>query len=149
MQFEAESDPGKIRLELFVQSLAPDTAREQQEAIINRLLELSAEQDWIESEVHLAGDCVCSSTVAAETETGKFLLERHDMFEAWAAEHDLSLVGFRQRCVQSTITGTELTGVSFPRCCLAEFIDDDLRFVSPVSDAERQTTTVDDHLNRL
>jgi len=130
-----------LRLELFVRSLAPETARPQQETVIERLRDLADEV--ADTELYVTGDCVCPSTVAAETETGRFLLDRYEAFEEWADENGVELVGFRNRCVDSSITGETVTGIQFPRLTLAVFADDQLRFVAPAIRNGTETTVAD------
>ncbi|MFY4814749.1 HTH domain-containing protein [Haloarcula sp. AONF1] len=130
-----------LRLELFVRSLAPETARPQQEAVIERLRDLADEV--ADTELYVTGDCVCPSTVAAETETGRFLLDRYEAFEEWADESGVELVGFRNRCVDSSMTGETVTGIQFPRLTLAVFADDQLRFVAPAIRNGTETTVAD------
>jgi len=133
-EISAPVESDRIRLELFVRSLAPDTGRTYQDRVIEQLQELS-ESDRVESfDLYVCGDCVCPSTVAAETDTGQFLLDRFEGFEEWALQNDVELVGFERRCVQSSFRGEEVTGLRFPRICLAEFVDERVRFVAPSAD---------------
>lgn len=137
-----------LRAELFVRSLAPETARPEQERVIERLRGLERDGALAALDLHVAGDCVCPSTVAAETETGRFLLERFEAFEAWAADHGCALVGFEDRCVDSSLTGETVTGIRFPRLCLAVFDDEELLLVAPASDGEA-SVTVHEAVERL
>ncbi|QGA84083.1 HTH domain-containing protein [Halomicrobium sp. LC1Hm] len=134
---------GTIRVELFVRSLAPDTARGQQEAIIERLQRLEERGAVASVDLYVAGRCICPSTVAAETETGQFLLERFEAFSEWAASNDVALVGFRDRCVDSSLTGETVTGITFPRLCLSVYEGANLRFVAPIAGDGDQTTVSD------
>jgi hypothetical protein len=68
-----------LRLELFLRSLAPETARPQQEAVIERHRDF-ADDEVTETERYVTGDRVCPSTVAAKTETDRFLLDRYAAF---------------------------------------------------------------------
>lgn len=140
----AVTDATTRRAELFVRSLAPDTARAQQERIIARLRALDADGTLDDVTVHLAGDCVCPDSAAADTETGAFLLERVDQFERWAADHGVALEGFDRRCVDSSLSGETVTGIRFPRLCLAVFDADSLALVAPAA-----STTIDDALELL
>jgi len=128
------------RVELFVRSLAPETARQKQESIIERLRNLEANGTVGAMELHVVGDCVCPSTVAATTETGQFLLERFETFQQWADRNGVELVGFRDRCIDSSMTGETVTGITFPRLCLAVFDGDDCRFVAPVAGDDGEET---------
>lgn len=144
----AEHPTDTLRVELFVRSLAPETARSAQERILERLRELDRHGPLDGVDCYVAGDCVCPSTVAAETEIGQFLLDRIDAFETWAGEHGYELVGFDDRCVDSSMTGETVTGIRFPRLCLAVFGDDNLILVAPVADDETRLP-VDEAVRRL
>jgi len=135
------------RVELFLRSLAPETARAEQDDLIERLQWLEADGRLRTFEVHVCGACLCPSTAAADTDTGRFLLARFEQFESWAAERDRSLVGVRRRCVESSLAGDTVSGLSLPRMTLAEFVDGEVRFVAP--SAGSSTTTVRDRLDVL
>jgi len=129
-----------LRVELFVRSLAPDTARRQQEAVIERLQRLEERGAVASVDLTVAGQCICPSTVAAETETGRFLLERFEAFSEWASSNDVDLVGFQDRCVDSSLTGETVTGITFPRLCLSVYDGAELQFVAPVAGEGDETT---------
>ena len=135
------------RVELFVRSLAPETARAEQERVIERLGRLEERGRVRAVDVHVCGACICPSTAAAETEVGQFLLDRFERFESWAEDRGRSLVGFRRRCVDSMVAGETVTGVTFPRMTLAEFADGDLRFVAPSTNSG--TSTVMDRIDQI
>ena len=146
---DLEPGPGDDRrVELFVRSLAPETARQKQESIIERLRDLEANGTVDAMELHVVGDCVCPSTIAATTETGQFLLERFETFQQWADRNGVELVGFRDRCIDSSMTGETVTGITFPRLCLAIFDGADCRFVAPVA-GENTGETVPETVRRL
>jgi len=132
--------PSTLRVELFVRSLAPDTARRQQEAVIERLRRLEERGSLGSVELYVAGQCICPSTVAAETETGQFLLDRFEAFREWATSNDVDLAGFQDRCVDSSLTGETVTGITFPRLCLAVYDTTDLHFVAPIAGDDDETT---------
>jgi hypothetical protein len=131
------------RIELFCRSLAPSTGRERQERIVQWLRTLD-ERDRIRGfEVVLCGECVCPRAATADTEPGERLLDRYDAFRTWADETGRKLVGFEQRDTKSTLTGTTVTGIVFPRLTLAEYHEGKLTFVAPSRDASEQTTVAD------
>jgi hypothetical protein len=132
-----------LRLEPVVRSLAPETARPQQEAVIGQLQRLADSETVTATDVYVTGDCGCPSMVAAETETGQFLLERYETFESWTTANDVELVGFRNRCVDSSMTGETVTGIEFPRLCRAVYADETLLLVAPVVTDEGETTIAD------
>jgi hypothetical protein len=140
---ELVPEESTLRLELFVRSLAPDTARAQQEAIIERLQRLSEVELVDTTDIYVTGDCVCPSTVAAETQAGRFLLNRYAAFRSWAEQTDAELVGFREKCVDSSMAGGTVTGIRFPRLLIAVFADDTLQFVAPSTSNGIETTVID------
>lgn len=60
------------RVELYLRSLAPETARAEQDRIVERLRRLEEEGRVRALDVHVCGRCLCSSTAAAETDPGQF-----------------------------------------------------------------------------
>ena len=136
------------RAELFLRSLAPTDARDQQERVVERLRTLEAEGRVGTLDVRLCGECVCPESVTAETEPGRRLLDRHEAFRRWADDRDRELVGFERRDTESLLTGTRVTGIVFPRIVLAEYRDGDLTYVAP-SRTEQERTSVTDRLDAL
>jgi len=135
------------RVELYLRSLAPETARDEQDRVVERLRRLD-ERDCVRSvDINVTGTGVCESTAAAETDPGRFLLDRIDRFESWADAQDRTLCGFRRQCVDSSLVGDTVTGITFPRIALAEFVDGDLQFVAPSKGSA--VTTVPDRLDEL
>lgn len=53
------------RIEVFARSLAPDTARPQQDNLIRRLQRLETKGDIEAVDLYVSGGCVCESTAAA------------------------------------------------------------------------------------
>lgn len=145
VSIEYESDASSVsrRLELYVRSLAPSSARDHQESVVTRVQAL-ADSDAVDTtRLHITGDCVCPSAATARTERGRFLLDRVALFESWAATEDVELVGFERRDGAS-MTGEAITGIRFPRIVLAAFADDELEFVAPC-----RGTSVSDFLDSL
>jgi len=140
--------PTQPRVELFVRSLAPETARTSQETVIQTLRDLEKTGTLDSVEIHVAGECVCPSTAAAETDTGRFLLSRYETFTEWATSQNAELAGFRNRCVDSMLCGDTVTGISFPRLCMAVFDRNEIQLVAPVSD-DGETLSVEDVLTSL
>jgi hypothetical protein len=131
------------RIELFLRSLAPTDARDQQEQVLDSLQTLEADDQIKGFEVVLCGDCVCPSSATAETEVGERLLRRYRTFEEWADDHDRDLTGFDQQNISSLLTGTTVTGIVFPRIAIAEYRDGDLAFVAPSSNGVERTSVTD------
>jgi uncharacterized protein (DUF2342 family) len=130
---------------MYVRSLAPTDIRETQEQVFERLQELDAAGTLTEFEVVVCGEVVCPSSITAETEIGQRLLTRHRSARQWADDRNRKLVGFERRAANSTLAGTPVSGVSFPRMLLFEFRGDSLSFVAP-SRADTETTSVSDRL---
>lgn len=137
---------GPPRIELYVRSLAPTDIRDQQEAVLERLERLDTNDTIAEFEVVVCGETVCPSSVTADTEIGQRLLARHRAARQWAEDHDQELVGFEQHGTNTTIAGTTVTGVSFPRMLLFEFRANSLSFVAP-SQSDSETTSVAERLS--
>lgn len=135
------------RIELYLRSLAPDTARDEQDRVVERLRRLDERGCLRSVDVYVTGTGVCGSTAAAETDPGQFLLGRIDRFESWADEQDRSLCGFDKQCVDSSLIGETVTGITVPRIVLAEYVDGDLEFVAPSRGSA--VTTVADRLDQL
>ena len=143
----AADDSARHRVELLVRSLAPETGRRRQESVIERLQELETAGHIEALDVYLAGDCVCPDSAAAEREIGSFLLDRVEAFESWADEAGVTLVGFKRRCVESTLAGETVTGIRFPRLCLAVYSADRLELVAPATGDDG--TTIPEALDAL
>lgn len=131
------------RVELYVRSLAPTDTRQEQEQVVETLRELDEEGRIAGFEVVLCGDCVCPRSVTADTDVGEFLLRRYGTFERWADARDRDLVGFERLDTRSLLTGTDVTGIVFPRMTLAEYRDGDLTYVAPSSNGTEQTSVAD------
>lgn len=87
-----------------------------------------------------------SPSVAEETAVGRELRQRIKTFRAWAADQDMSIDSFFPRePVHSELTGESYTRIRLPTKALAEYIDGELRYVSPCNDGET-VSTVADHI---
>lgn len=138
-----------LRLELLVRSLSPDGAGCHPDAIVDRLDALEAEGSVDGYTVDVWGREVCPSRAAARTEVGRDALERLAAFERWARDAGPSVeLSFDVREVRSKLTDEAYTTITFPCVTLAEYVGDDLRFVSPCSDGETKYT-VSDRLDAL
>jgi len=132
-----------LEIELYIRSLAPTDIRDKQESVIERLDELDRANRIDSFEVILCGDCVCASLATAKTAVGKRLLDRFASFEEWSAERNRTLAGFTEQDTESTLSGTHITGVKFPRLALAEYRSGDLSFVAPSRNGSENTTVID------
>ena len=113
---QAIDDPPRV--ELYVRSLAPTDIRDRQEQVLERLTHLDSDDTITDFEVVVCGETVCPSSITAETDIGQRLLARHRTAKQWAEDRDRTLIGFDHHETNTTIAGTTITGVSFPRMLL-------------------------------
>lgn len=135
------------RLELYLRSLAPSTARLEQERVVERCQALDAAGDIAAFEIAVCGDCVCPRSATADTAPGRRLLDRYEEFQAWADERGRELESFEERDFDSVVADTRVTGVVFPRLTLAEYRDGALTFVAP-SARTGEVATVQERLHQ-
>lgn len=138
-QGESVVTDGRPRIELYLRSLAPAQGRRQQETVVERLRALDTDDRIRGFDVVLCGECVCPQSATAETDPGRRLLDSYERFADWADRTDRELVGFSRRDTTSLLTGTEVTGIVFPRVVLAEYRDGALSYVAP-SAGDEQTS---------
>lgn len=142
-------EPTHVSVELYVRSLTPDGPRPAIESIVVRLQRLDAAGAIDELAVQVTGRKVCPESATAATEPGQFLLERVASFHAWADRTGRSISSaFVRHEGVSGIDGSDHSGVTFPTMALAEYADDDLRFVSPAVEGAT-VHTVGDRLDVL
>jgi hypothetical protein len=144
-QTETDARESPPRVELYVRSLEPSEARDEQERVIERLRELDDEGRIRAAETVLCGECVCPMSAGSDGDIGSHLLRRYEAFKDWATNHGRTLAGFEERHTESVLTGTTLTELVFPRLTLAEYRDGRLSYVAPSTDGT-ETTTVADRL---
>lgn len=135
-----------MTVELYVRSLTSWAGRPQQEAVINRLERLNATDGIDEFTVHVWGQQVPLSTT---TDAGQSVLDRVAEFREWAADTGRSLDrAFRTRQVDSEFVDEQYETLVLPMVVLAEYQDDDLRYVAPCSE-NGEVCTVRDRLDQL
>ena len=139
------TDP--VRLELYVRTLSPPGARTRQEAAIDRLQHLS-ERDVVEdAHVQVWGRRIDPTTNAAETDQGRFILNRIAEFKQWALANNTTLGSSYETREQSpSITGTEHTTLVLPKMGLAEYHGTELYQVTPCTEPDGGVS-VTDHLD--
>lgn len=141
---EAHIDGENRTVELYVRSLAPRAAHGRLENLLEQLDTLESREQILEYTVHVWGSRIDPKSTAARTEAGKFVTERVDAFTEWARENGLSMGSFfDEKPVRSSITGEEYTATMLPTAALAEYVDDELAFVTPCSDGETVWTVAD------
>jgi hypothetical protein len=71
-------------------------------------------------------------------------------FRRWAREHSPSLEAtFDSKPVVSELTGDQYSVIEFPVAVLAEYVGDELAYVTPAEAPDGTVFTVDDHLKAL
>lgn len=144
-----DSDGGDaVTARLFVRSLGPGEDAPDLERLRERL-ETLVERDLIrEYSVYIWGKHV-SPSAAEWTETGRFVLDTVEQFEAWAERDDVSLDPFfGEETRRSAIRDQAERRIRLPTVALAEYEGDDLRFVAPCV-ADGTLRSVEDRLGEL
>jgi hypothetical protein len=138
-----------MTVELYVRSLSASGAQVPQESVIERLSRLECEGCVEEYTVHVWGKRISPEAAAAETDTGEFVLERIEAFEAWAERTGMSVGSFFDTHeVDSAITDQSYSAITVPTMTLAAFRDDRIEWVAPCTDGEA-VYTVDDGLDAI
>ncbi|PSP52646.1 hypothetical protein BRC95_08695 [Halobacteriales archaeon QS_5_68_33] len=137
------------RLELYVRSLLPDGAHGRQEAVIERLERLDAE-DAIEGfSVIVWGKQVAPESAGAHTEEGEYILNRVAEFKQWALSNNVSLESFYQRqSVENETSERSYDAMVLPVMGLAEYRDGELVHVAPCTGGT-DVHTITDRLDRI
>lgn len=130
-----------VHVELYVRSLAPRGVRPHQVAVIETLDSLVDQGSIDRYTVHVCGRHAPATLAETTTEFGVFLLNRVADFREWAERNGWSLGPlFETRTVDSSITGEQRDVLELPVMAMAEYHEDDLRFVAPCSTDEREWT---------
>lgn len=142
-------DGGNRTVELYVRSLAPRATHDHQEGLVGRLERLRSRGCILDYTVHVWGSRIDLSSAAARTDAGRFIRRRVEEFSEWASESELSTGSFfEEEPVRSSITGEEYTATVLPTAALAEYVDEELAFVTPCTDGDT-VYTVTDRLEEL
>lgn len=143
-----DSTATPVRVELFVRSLCPEDATQQQNDVLDQLQALE-EAGRIEDLSILIWGRRIEPRIAQRTAEGRHLLERLSMFEQWEREADASLDAFDwQHPVTNMVSDESVNVITLPTLALAEYVDGDLRHVAP---CRRDGTVyrVTDRISRL
>lgn len=133
---------------LYVRSLSPPGLRSRQVDIIERLADCEANRTVDEYSVEVWGRQVPTAD-DCRSATSRRVHERIESFREWAATHGRALEPlFTTETIRSRITAEAHTRVVLPAMTLVEYVDDEIRFISPSTDGET-VTTVADRLDRL
>jgi hypothetical protein len=137
------------RIELYVRSLLPDGAHGRQEAVIERLERLEAEDEIAGFSVIVWGKQIAPESAGAHTEEGEYILNRVAEFKQWALSNNVSLESFYQRqSVENETSADSYDAMVLPVMGLAEYEDGELRHVAPCTDGD-EVHTITDRLDRI
>jgi hypothetical protein len=137
------------RIELYVRSLLPDGAQNRQEAVIDRLDRLDAENEIESYSVIVWGKQIARDSAGARTDEGEYILNRVAEFKQWALSNNVSLESFYQKqIVENDATDEEYTATVLPVMGLAEYDGNELRHVAPCTKGDT-VHTIMDRLDRL
>ncbi len=141
--------PEGVHAELYVRSLAPRGAADEQATVVETLDKLSDRTTLADYQVHVCGEHLPATPAETQTTFGQYLLNRIAVFTEWAQRNDCSFGKlFERRTVDSALTGATRDVITLPMMTLAEYDGTDLRFVSPCS-VDGETVSVRDRLDEL
>ncbi|WP_254271863.1 HTH domain-containing protein [Haloarcula marina] len=136
-------------IELYVRSLLPDGAHDRQEAVLDRLERLDREDEIAGYNVIVWGKQIAPESAAANTEEGKYILNRVAEFRQWALSNNVSLESFYQTTdVDSEATDDAYRAMVLPVMGLAEYHESELAHVAPCTDGDVVHSIVD-RLDRI
>ena len=136
-------------VELYVRSMLPDGAGSRQDAVIDRLEELERREEIAGYNVVVWGKQIAPESAAANTEEGRYILNRVAEFKQWALSNNVSLESFYQRTtVDSEAADSASEAMVLPVMGLAEYDGTELAHVAPCTDGEN-VHTITDRLERL
>ncbi|MFB6074180.1 MAG: HTH domain-containing protein [Haloarculaceae archaeon] len=140
---------GSPRVELYVRALAAADGRGPQDAILDRVRALTADERIDDFEVRVWGHRIGLSTTTARTDAGRAVLDRLAAFRSWADTAGVSLAdAFRVRETTTPVTGECHAVVDLPPFLLAEYREGELTHVTPHVD-DGTVRTVADRLATL
>jgi hypothetical protein len=149
MEASTTTTSDDIRLELYVRTLSPPGARSRQEEAIDRLQRLEEDGHINDFHVQVWGKQIDPTTKAADTEQGRFILNRIAEFKQWALTENTTLDSFYQTSRKSSsFTGEEHTTIVLPKLGLAEYHGSELEQVVPCTEGD-SVRGVFDHLDDL
>lgn len=129
-----------VRVELAVRSLAPGGHRSDQDELIERLEALEESGAIDDLTVSIWGKRVALDGAGGRTDAGMAILETIERFGEWATSNDFSLGAFFEtKHIRSEFTGEDCRALDLPSMVMAEYEDDELRWVSPCLDPATDT----------
>jgi len=136
-------------IELYVRSMLPDGAGKRQDAVIDKLAALEREGEIAGYDVIVWGKQIAPQSAAANTDEGRYILNRVAEFKQWALSNNVSLEAFCQRrTVESAAADSATDAIRLPVIGLAEYDGDELVHVAPCTEGET-VHTITDRLDRL
>ncbi|WP_236039486.1 minor capsid protein [Haloarcula salinisoli] len=136
-------------VELYVRSMLPDGAGSRQETVIDKLEKLERREEIAGYNVVVWGKQIAPESAAANTEEGRYILNRVAEFKQWALSNNVSLESFYQRTtVDSEATESAYDAMVLPVMGLAEYDGNELAHVAPCTAGET-VHTITDRLERL
>jgi len=131
-------------IELYVRSMLPDGAGSRQEAVIDTLDELERADEIAGYNVIVWGKQIAPESTAANTDEGRYILNRVAEFKQWALSNNVSLESFyQQTSVDSEVTDSAYEAMVLPVMGLAEYDGDELAHVAPCTKGETVHTITD------
>ncbi|KAA9398717.1 hypothetical protein Har1130_10915 [Haloarcula sp. CBA1130] len=126
-----DSTANPVRVELFVRSLCPEDALQQQSYVLDRLQALEEAGRIEDLSIVIWGRRI-EPRLAQRTAEGRHLLEQLSMFRQWERDTDASLDAFDwQHPVTNMVSDESVSVITLPTLALAEYVGDDLQHVAP------------------
>ncbi|MFB6224490.1 MAG: HTH domain-containing protein [Haloarcula sp.] len=136
------------RVELYVRSLCPAGASQEQNHTVDQLQALADQDRLSDLSIYVWGDRIAPET-ARKTEEGQRLLDRIAAFKHWERETDASLDGFRwQHDVTNLATDESFSVIALPTMALSEFDNNTIQHVTPCT-RDGQSLCVSDRVAKL
>lgn len=144
-----KDNDSNTEVELFVRSLTPDGAEEQQEKVINRLEELDDSDVIDEFRTYVWGKqiCVPMSSDGGDIKSTSGESDMYREFIEWSEENGVTLAPFFQ---ERESVSRDSRVIVFPVMCLCVYEDGDLKNLYPHIDLnDRRSYSVNDALDLL
>jgi hypothetical protein len=130
----AIEDADTVRADLFVRSLgAPVDSQHCHSSVVQRLDELEANGPVTTVTIRLWGDRLYPDGRCADTPAGRFILDKIEEMESWAAQTERVQLRFERTQATSALSDESRTMIRLPYHCLSVYLDDSLSAVLPCS----------------
>jgi hypothetical protein len=132
-RYERLAAAERIRVEVYVRSLAPPPGpKQQQETVLNRLDRLESAGIVDETTVSVWGKAICLDGPYRKTAACRRIEDRIDRFREWAASAGATIeLPFETQSVTSSIFDDEYERLVPPQVCLAVQTEDGIALVLP------------------